>query len=160
MDSKLAMALGLLHLVALLLATFRLTEALAADQVFAPLRAQMNPWLRYLFTCTRCLSVWAGAICVGSFLIWPWLNWPLALSWVYFVHNDFIFSRRLVKKGRQLLVSHNNNGLVIERTDFGVEELAGIGKLLLLQRTPQSPLRPTVVQQGDGVSPSTPQGSV
>jgi hypothetical protein len=75
------------HLIALVLATWRLTDAILMDRVFGWLRA----WLPaeppttagYLIRCPRCVSVWTGAICTALWAVWPYALWPLALSWLY-----------------------------------------------------------------------------
>jgi hypothetical protein len=68
------------HLVALVLATWRLTDAILFDRVFAWARTR---WPGYPVECPRCISVWTGALCTGVWALWPWALWPLALSWCY-----------------------------------------------------------------------------
>jgi len=67
-------------LLALALATMRLTDALIYDRLFAGLRTRVR-W--YVLTCPRCLSVWVGVLCLVVYLTVPVCNWPLALSWLY-----------------------------------------------------------------------------
>jgi hypothetical protein len=73
------------HLIALVLATWRLTDAILADRIFGWLRDRVPPERRagYLLRCPRCLSVWTGALCTGLWAVFPWALWPLALSWTY-----------------------------------------------------------------------------
>jgi hypothetical protein len=80
-DTVLAVA----HLVAMVFAAFRLTEIVYLDRVTEPLRRRYR---HYLWTCPRCLSVWMGGVAVGIYLVFPWLNWPLALSWFFIMEID------------------------------------------------------------------------
>jgi hypothetical protein len=73
-----------LHLVAAVLASWRLTELVVHDRLTAPLRTR---WPGYLWTCPRCVSVWAGMAVTALYVWWPWGNWPLALAWLYLVHR-------------------------------------------------------------------------
>jgi hypothetical protein len=67
-------------MIALALATMRLTDVLIFDRIAAPLRARVR-W--YVLTCPRCLSVWMGAVCTVVWLYAPLVLYPLALSWLY-----------------------------------------------------------------------------
>jgi hypothetical protein len=81
------------HLVVMVFASFRLTELVFMDRISEPIRKR---WPHYLWTCPRCLSVWMGGVAVGIYLVFPWLNWPLALSWFYIVEIDLRALRRTV----------------------------------------------------------------
>jgi hypothetical protein len=72
--------LACIHLVALVLAMWRLTDAILFDQVFKWLRLRFPG---YPVQCPRCISVWTGAALTGIWWAWPWALWPLALSWLY-----------------------------------------------------------------------------
>ena len=75
-----------LQLAAAILASFRLTESFLYDEVWSPVRRWFPrlPW-----KCPRCTAVWAGAIWTAFYLVEPWLNWPLLLSWLYFIAVDW-----------------------------------------------------------------------
>jgi hypothetical protein len=75
-----AWLLGVVHLLALVLAQWRLTEAILYDQVFAWARKR---WPGYPVECARCISFWTGAALTAVWYVWPWALWPLALSWGY-----------------------------------------------------------------------------
>lgn len=82
----------ILHVLAAVLATWRLTDAIAADRIFEPVRRRAPRW--YVLTCPRCLSVWVGLACTLAFAFIPWLNWPLALSWMYIWRMEIMQYRR------------------------------------------------------------------
>lgn len=69
-----------LHVLAAVLATWRLVDLVTGDRITAPLRARLR-W--YVLTCDRCVSVWAGIAATVAFVWFPWANWPLALAWLY-----------------------------------------------------------------------------
>lgn len=70
-----------LHVLAALLASFRLVDMLLLDRIAEPIRKRLSKY--YLFSCPKCLSVWGGAACTAALALFPWLNWPLAVSWLY-----------------------------------------------------------------------------
>lgn len=95
-------ALLALHVAAAVLASYRLTELILADKIAEPIRKRFGRY--YLFSCPRCMSVWCGAAVTAAFALVPWLNWPLALSWIYIAAKDGIVARRpkpLVSTGPQ-----------------------------------------------------------
>src|SRR5438876_11217085 len=51
-------------------------------------------WPIYLWTCPRCVSVWAGGAVTAMFFVFPWGNWPLAIAWLYLVQFDDRSARR------------------------------------------------------------------
>lgn len=81
-----SVVLPLAHLLAMVFAAFRLTELFVMDRITEPLRRR---YPHYLWTCPRCLSVWMGGAAVVIYLVFPWLNWPLALSWFYIAEIDW-----------------------------------------------------------------------
>lgn len=83
--------LGTAHLVAMVFASWRLTELVGLDRLTEPLRRR---YPHYLWTCPRCLSVWMGGVAVLIYLAFPWLNWPLALSQLYIVEIDWRILRQ------------------------------------------------------------------
>lgn len=74
------------HLVAMVFAAWRLTELFGLDRITEPIRRRFP---HYLWTCPRCLSVWMGGGAVLIYLVLPWLNWPLALSYFYIAEIDW-----------------------------------------------------------------------
>jgi hypothetical protein len=102
------MELRLIHLIFAVLAVIRLTEMFTVDKITEPLRKSFS-W--YIWTCPRCLSVWAGIFCAIGFFFAPWVNWPLAFSYLYFVHNDFVYGKRRAKEGRQLVLRIGEDGV-------------------------------------------------
>ena len=69
-----------LHAGFAILAAFRLTALFTQDTLWNWPRRWMPavPW-----HCGLCMSVWAGALATASFVWLPWINWPLALSWLW-----------------------------------------------------------------------------
>lgn len=113
------------HILMAVLAAWRLTEIITQDKISEPLRKR---WPLYIWTCNRCVSVWASAACTALFALWPWLNWPLAISWLYIARKDYqpkLASQRIVieRTGEGI----NNIGIY----GFGMPEVAEIGKQLL-----------------------------
>lgn len=56
------------------LATYRLTRLITADQITEPIRlwaARRSKWLGYLTTCDWCLSIWISPVVAGLAMIWP-----------------------------------------------------------------------------------------
>lgn len=80
-----------LHVLAAIFATWRLTEIVTMDRISEPVRRR---WPHYLWGCPRCVSVWAGMTVTGLLIFVPWLNWPLALSWLFLVKLDVMHLRR------------------------------------------------------------------
>jgi hypothetical protein len=73
--------LEILHILLAGIASFRLLEIIMVDRLGEPLRKRFGKY--YLFSCKRCMSVWTGAIATALYFIYPFLNWPLAFSWMY-----------------------------------------------------------------------------
>lgn len=92
---------GLVHVLMAVLCVWRVTDLFTQDRITAKLRQKFPT---YLWQCPRCMSVWAGLFAAVGFYSWPWANWPFALSWLYIWHNEIITSKRLVTKGRRLLL--------------------------------------------------------
>lgn len=106
------------HLIFMVLASFRLVEIFNQDRITEGLRKRFP---HYLWTCVRCLSVWAGGIAAGLFVLFPWANWPLAISWIYFVHSSWILEKNKGKvvvtplaDGRLDIRGHSLNGQGVE----------------------------------------------
>ena len=128
-----------LHVVAAVLAVWRITELFTADRVTAKLREKFPT---YLWQCPRCMSVWAGAwttlVLVMSFR-WPWiafLNWPFALAWLYLVQLEWALQRRLAQKGREMRVSIQPNGQYQIFSDLSQPETAQLVASLYMQMNP------------------------
>ena len=72
------------HALIAILSAFRLTLLFTKDAIFAPVRQ-----IRYIpWHCELCMSVWGGAVATVILVFSPWLNWPLALSWLYLTNKD------------------------------------------------------------------------
>jgi uncharacterized membrane protein len=69
-----------MHLLMAIFATWRITELIVADEIFKPVRTR---WPHYFWTCSRCVSVWAGAFATLLFYFLPYANWPFAFSSIY-----------------------------------------------------------------------------
>ena len=89
------------HLAAMIFSAFRLTEVVGLDRISEPLRRK---YPHYLWTCPRCLSVWMGGAATLIYLVFPWLNWPLALSWFYIVEVDWRALRAAALRGVRVRV--------------------------------------------------------
>ena len=87
------MQLEFWHPIMTIFAAFRLVDLFVGDSLLKRVRRRITwfPW-----ACVRCVSVWAGAGAVAVLLIWPWLNWALAISWLYLAYGDYQISRRSV----------------------------------------------------------------
>lgn len=120
------------HLVSMVLASFRLVEIVTLDRISAPIRDRFP---HYFWTCGRCVSVWTGAIAVGVFMLAPWLNWPLALSWLYIAFGDWLSARGAywaTRWPKRILVSANRDGDVqIEKTTLNYKDVAEVLATLL-----------------------------
>ena len=73
-----------LHALIAVFAAFRLTTLFTVDSLWSPVRRRFPkvPW-----GCSLCMSVWAGIVATIFMALLPWLNWPLALSWLYLSKN-------------------------------------------------------------------------
>lgn len=69
-----------LHALFTVLAAFRLTTLFSSDAIWQPVRERFPrlPW-----HCALCMSVWGGILATLFLLAAPYLNWPLAVSWLY-----------------------------------------------------------------------------
>lgn len=76
-----------IHAVFAVLATMRFLELFLQDSILAPVRKRLSKYT--LFSCARCLSVWAGLVATVSFVYFPWFNWPFALSMAYMLVVDY-----------------------------------------------------------------------
>ncbi len=72
------------HIAMAVLATCRLTEIVAIDDIAKPIRMRF-PYK--FFTCVRCISVWAGLVATLLYVYFPWDNWALGLSMFYLIQN-------------------------------------------------------------------------
>jgi hypothetical protein len=120
------------HIAFAVISTLRMIELFLMDRITLKLRQKFPS---YLWQCSRCLSVWAGTAATVMFLVYPWLNWPFALSWLYFVHNDWVVARRAAKEGRKFVLAIKQPGQwAMERNEFTNEEVVEIFQKLT---TPQ-----------------------
>lgn len=72
-----------LDLLFAILAAFRLTTLFTSDAIWHLVRKRFPavPW-----HCSLCMSIWAGCASTLFLAILPWLNWPLAISWLYLAY--------------------------------------------------------------------------
>ena len=72
-----------LHIAAMILCAFRLTEIVTQDKISLKIRQR---WPIYFLTCSRCVSVWSGLVAMLFYLYAPMVNWPFAISaiWILF----------------------------------------------------------------------------
>lgn len=109
--------LNALHVMAMILACWRMTDLFTRDTITLPLRRRFPV---YLWTCPRCLSVWAGAVVTALYFVEPRLNWPLALSWLYTWNTEKILARR----PRQMVIELSADGrLEMPRSELTSEEI-------------------------------------
>lgn len=112
--------LPIVYLLATVLATWRLTEMVTADEIFAKLRAKFPI---YILSCPRCVSVWAGIATTAMYLWFPNGNLVLALAWLYLAHVDSRLAKQISKTGRQLSVVVRDGQLMVLRNELTPSEL-------------------------------------
>ena len=116
------------HILFAVLASWRLTEAIIQDRIFAGLRKRFPT---YLLQCSRCLSVWSAGFTTVLFVFYPWANWPLAIAWLYLVHLEVVINWRSLGGPRQLRIEQEMDGsFKIVRSNLTPKEVADIGKYL------------------------------
>ena len=124
------------HLVAAILAVWRITDLLTVDRISLKLR-QRFPW--YVFGCQRCLSVWAGVFVTAIFFLWPWANWPLAFSWLYIWHNETVTIRHATKhRDLHIRVGKDNKADILQNQLFP-HEIAALTSQILPKQDRQAP---------------------
>lgn len=123
-----------IHLVMAVFATHRLTEMFIGDRIFESLRKK---YPSYLWLCQRCLSVWMGVVTMLAFIYLPWFNWPFAMSWLYFVHNDIILARKQMA-GRKFIavIDAMGNGSV-QTAEFNQQEVVNMCAKLVNPEVPK-----------------------
>lgn len=115
----------IIHVVMAILASWRLTELITQDVIFERLRdwwqrrfAQNS--LKLFLTCTRCVSVWAGAWATIMFYFFPFANWPLALSMAFLIttmimgHIQALVNRGIPNRQREIVIKPD-----IQRVEWG-----------------------------------------
>jgi len=124
------------HLAFAVLAAWRIVELFTIDRITVKLRQKFPT---YLWQCTRCLSVWAGIYVAVAFAFAPYLNWPFAISWLYFAHNDFVFQHRL-RRGREFRVEVTpDNRVNLFRSELTPVEIQQLLTQMATQAPPQQP---------------------
>lgn len=119
--------ISFIHILSVPLAAWRLTELFAQDRVTLPLRKKFPG---YLWTCPRCLSVWAGMIATVFYVCWPWLNWPLALAWLYLWRQDNRAFKRQLQKRSFVVVIDGDGALNLTRQELNAGELDAVQEIL------------------------------
>lgn len=74
----------IIHLIMAIFATTRLVEILTQERISQGFRQRFPI---YLWTCPRCVSVWAGIVSTISYYYFPWILWPFALSSISILMN-------------------------------------------------------------------------
>lgn len=107
-----------------ILATFaawRITELITLDAISAPLRK----FYPKIAACPRCASVWAGGVATLFALYAPYLNWALALSWLYLE--------------RGVVASMLNESLKFKQGRLQIDSAVANAQLAALSKTPETP---------------------
>lgn len=124
-----------LHLLAMLFAFGRLIELFGIDRITENLR---KAFPSYLWQCPRCLSVWAGIAATGLLLYYPWVNWPLALSWLYIAWRD----AKVARQGRVLKV-RVIDGRMQWHNELDAKELMALFNAITIRTEPEEAKEPT-----------------
>lgn len=133
------MGLALFHILTAIMASCRLTEVVTIDQITASFRGKHPNW--YLLSCARCVSVWAGIVCSVLFVYTPFLNWPLALSWLYITYADRVMLQLRLKTQKELIVRMDKAGAYrLLKSDFTQIEMGHIIKGLMAQFSGRPPV--------------------
>lgn len=112
-----------IHLILAILAVWRLTEIITIDQIFEPVRRRFPI---YLWTCPRCVSIWAGAASTLFYVYSPFVNWPFALSWLFMLHGQIAIVLQS-RMGRRIIITlHANNQINIHNDGITNEEVPKI----------------------------------
>jgi hypothetical protein len=100
--------MGFLNLVMAFLALWRWTELVTMDRVFGSIRQR---WPSYIFSCQRCVSVWAGVLVTAVYLIWPYGNWPFGLSALYILVGPLVARLQPIETpGRRVAIELDPQG--------------------------------------------------
>jgi hypothetical protein len=112
------------HLIMAVLATGRLTELMTQDKITEKVRKR---WPIYLWTCIRCVSVWAGIAATLLFYFFPLANYPFGLSWLYLVSGDLLGA--LLQRGRrQIRIESNHAGVSIDWAGYDPKQAVNVLK--------------------------------
>lgn len=133
----------LAHFFAAVLAVWRIVGLFTVDRITLKLR-QRFPW--YIFCCQRCFSVWAGIFATALFFLWPWANWPFALSWLYLWHAESIVTRNAARELRNLSeyrdlhirVARDNKADILKNQLFPNEVASLLGQMTQPKQPGQS----------------------
>lgn len=154
------------HILVAILAAWRITELFTVDRITDRLRKRFPT---YLWQCPRCMSVWAGGwTALVLFLgqtamlghlahsVILWLNWPFALSWMYLWHLDYVSSKRIAARGREMIVRVAPTGQwSIAKTDLTLPEMQSIAVQMVAPAPAQAPVpapaQSTTMQNGAAV---------
>lgn len=74
--------IGILTLVALILATYRLTRLIVSDKIFEGLRTRtVGSKIGYLVTCPYCMSIWFGfGLALGQAVLGATVGWQVFIG--------------------------------------------------------------------------------
>lgn len=122
--------MNIIHVIFALLAAARLVEIVTEDVIFARVRSR---WPSAFWSCTRCVSVWTGIVATVVYVYAPFLNWPLALSWLYLLYAALWNRATLLSPGmRHVVISVDQAGnIYVKRNDLQAPVLkAALERLL------------------------------
>lgn len=128
------------HILAAILASWRLTELFVNDRITHKLREKLNT---YLLSCPFCMSVWTGAwatiiVAVGLHYSWAlWLNWPFAFAWLYRWHLEMTVAKRLKEQSRNINISLMPNGEFKYNSGIPAKESLHLMSLIMSQLSKQ-----------------------
>ncbi len=84
----------LVYGLATVLAALRLTELVAIDTIFEPVRQWFHRMGFHVLSCVRCISVWAAITATTLYLTFPMVNVVIAIAWVYLFKAELIDALR------------------------------------------------------------------
>lgn len=124
----------LVHILAAVLATWRITDLFTQDRITEKLRKK---YPHYIWQCVRCMSVWSALWTSIMFVVFPLGNLPFALAWMYLWHLETVVAKRLGTKGRQFTVELINGVFSVSKSELTHDELSIVMKNVLPQPAAQ-----------------------
>ena len=119
------MMIKILHVLFAITSAWRITEIITMDRISEPFRRRF-PW--YIWSCPRCVSVWASALATAFFVFFPWANWPLGIAWLYIWQLDMATAWRRAKEPPKMIIMQKKDGsLAITHSDFPPTSFKSIG---------------------------------
>lgn len=116
-----------MHVLMAALATARLTELFIQDRITERIRMR---WPTYLWTCSRCVSVWAGIYVTVVLYFSPYLNYPFALSMVYLMTGEIMGTLKQ-RPRRRIMIEPLANGINVDWAGYDPRQALGVLKNLV-----------------------------